>query len=326
MCRSIKTLFNFAAAGDGRGDPRGVAAVRAKARAASRKPSKANEARVQRRRSTRSPPRARKLLEHARNQRAAPQPRRRGREGAGAVRRAIRHVSKLKLQDLDVARRLRRRAGAERRQPARHRRHEAARVGVSAQARGARCTAWKAARSTRARRWSRSRSPNIGATIMGRNMFGGHPGAWDANKPWNGWWGDNPPFHHPVFVLTHHAREPLVMQGGTTFNFVTARHRRRARAGAQGGRRQGHLARRRRERRASSISSPAWSTRWRSTSRRCCSAAASGYSSGVDDLHGMQLMRTVAARKRGASEICAAHRLMSLPSLQSRRNSASGIP
>ena len=62
---------------------------------------------------------------------------------------------------------------------------------------------------------------NIGATIMGRNMFGGHPGTWDAKKPWNGWWGDNPPFHHPVFVLTHHAREPLVMQGSTTFNFVT---------------------------------------------------------------------------------------------------------
>jgi dihydrofolate reductase len=62
---------------------------------------------------------------------------------------------------------------------------------------------------------------NIGATIMGRNMFGGHPGGWDASKPWNGWWGDNPPFHHPVFVLTHHAREPLAMQGGTTFNFVT---------------------------------------------------------------------------------------------------------
>jgi dihydrofolate reductase len=62
---------------------------------------------------------------------------------------------------------------------------------------------------------------NIGATIMGRNMFGGHPGPWDAAKPWNGWWGDNPPFHHPVFVLTHHAREPLALQGGTTFTFVT---------------------------------------------------------------------------------------------------------
>jgi dihydrofolate reductase len=61
----------------------------------------------------------------------------------------------------------------------------------------------------------------IGATIMGRNMFGGHPGPWNPEKPWNGWWGNNPPFHHPVFVLTHHAREPLVLQGGTTFTFVT---------------------------------------------------------------------------------------------------------
>jgi dihydrofolate reductase len=62
---------------------------------------------------------------------------------------------------------------------------------------------------------------NLGATIMGRNMFGGHPGGWDASKPWTGWWGKNPPYHHPVFVLTHHAREPLVMEGGTTFYFVT---------------------------------------------------------------------------------------------------------
>jgi dihydrofolate reductase len=62
---------------------------------------------------------------------------------------------------------------------------------------------------------------NIGATVMGRNMFGGHPGSWDAKKPWNGWWGVNPPFHHRVFVLTHHAREPLELEGGTTFTFVT---------------------------------------------------------------------------------------------------------
>lgn len=62
---------------------------------------------------------------------------------------------------------------------------------------------------------------NIGATVMGRNMFGGHPGPWDAQNPWNGWWGVNPPFHHPVFVLTHHAREPLELEGGTTFTFVT---------------------------------------------------------------------------------------------------------
>lgn len=61
---------------------------------------------------------------------------------------------------------------------------------------------------------------NLGATIMGRNMFGGHPGPW-GNEPWMGWWGDNPPFHRPVFVLTHHRREPLEQAGGTTFTFVT---------------------------------------------------------------------------------------------------------
>jgi dihydrofolate reductase len=62
---------------------------------------------------------------------------------------------------------------------------------------------------------------NVGAVIMGRNMFGGYPGPWRSDPPWTGWWGDNPPFHAPVFVLTHHPREPLVMQGGTTFTFVT---------------------------------------------------------------------------------------------------------
>ena len=61
---------------------------------------------------------------------------------------------------------------------------------------------------------------NIGAEVMGRNKFGGGPGPW-GDDPWTGWWGDNPPFHEPVFVLTHHAREPLEMQGGTTFSFVT---------------------------------------------------------------------------------------------------------
>ena len=59
-----------------------------------------------------------------------------------------------------------------------------------------------------------------GATIMGRNMFGGGPGPW-GDESWKGWWGDDPPFHHPVFVLTRHPREPLEMQGGTTFLFVT---------------------------------------------------------------------------------------------------------
>ncbi|HXR55780.1 MAG TPA: dihydrofolate reductase family protein [Casimicrobiaceae bacterium] len=62
---------------------------------------------------------------------------------------------------------------------------------------------------------------NVGATIMGRNMFGGHPGPWNPTHPWNGWWGANPPFHHPVFVLTHHPRPPLALEGGTAFTFVT---------------------------------------------------------------------------------------------------------
>ncbi|HEV2907207.1 MAG TPA: dihydrofolate reductase family protein [Actinomycetota bacterium] len=62
---------------------------------------------------------------------------------------------------------------------------------------------------------------NVGASVMGRNMFGGGPGPWREDPPWNGWWGDNPPFHTPVFVLTHHPRRRLEMEGGTTFIFVT---------------------------------------------------------------------------------------------------------
>jgi dihydrofolate reductase len=62
---------------------------------------------------------------------------------------------------------------------------------------------------------------NIGASIMGRHMFGGGEGPWSTDPPWTGWWGKNPPFDHPVFVLTHHARKPLPMEGGTTFYFVT---------------------------------------------------------------------------------------------------------
>jgi dihydrofolate reductase len=60
-----------------------------------------------------------------------------------------------------------------------------------------------------------------GADIMGRRMFSNGEGPWDDDPKANGWWGDNPPFHHPVFVLTHHARDPLEMEGGTTFTFVT---------------------------------------------------------------------------------------------------------
>jgi dihydrofolate reductase len=61
---------------------------------------------------------------------------------------------------------------------------------------------------------------NVGAWILGRNMFGPVRGPWNGDE-WKGWWGDNPPYHTPVFVLTHHERAPLVMEGGTTFHFVT---------------------------------------------------------------------------------------------------------
>ena len=59
----------------------------------------------------------------------------------------------------------------------------------------------------------------VGATIIGRNMFGPVRGPWGAEQ-WDGWWGENPPYHHPVFVLTHHPRPSVTMQGGTTFHFV----------------------------------------------------------------------------------------------------------
>jgi dihydrofolate reductase len=61
---------------------------------------------------------------------------------------------------------------------------------------------------------------NLGAWILGRNMFGPVRGPW-PDESWKGWWGEEPPYHTPVFVLTHHARQPLEMKGGTTFHFVT---------------------------------------------------------------------------------------------------------
>jgi dihydrofolate reductase len=66
----------------------------------------------------------------------------------------------------------------------------------------------------------KSAGVNLGAYVMGRNMFGGGPGPW-GDDPWNGWWGENPPFQLPVFVVTHHPRPPLECEGGTTFTFVT---------------------------------------------------------------------------------------------------------
>jgi dihydrofolate reductase len=62
---------------------------------------------------------------------------------------------------------------------------------------------------------------NVGATVMGRRMFSGGKGAWENDRRADGWWGDDPPFHMPVFIVTHHARETVTKQGGTTFTFVT---------------------------------------------------------------------------------------------------------
>jgi len=68
--------------------------------------------------------------------------------------------------------------------------------------------------------WLRRGDVGVGATVMGRNMFGPVRGPWPDGDEWRGWWGEEPPYHHEVFVLTHHAREPLEMTG-TTFHFVT---------------------------------------------------------------------------------------------------------
>jgi dihydrofolate reductase len=68
--------------------------------------------------------------------------------------------------------------------------------------------------------WAQRSFHDIGAWILGRNMFGPVRGPWPDHS-WRGWWGDEPPYHVPVFVLTHHARPPLEMQGGTVFHFVT---------------------------------------------------------------------------------------------------------
>ena len=81
-----------------------------------------------------------------------------------------------------------------------------------------------------------SANKNVGAYVMGRNMFAPGRGRWDES--WRGWWGDEPPYHAPTFVLTHHPREPLPMEGGTTFYFVTdgaesAVRKARAAAGAK---------------------------------------------------------------------------------------------
>ena len=65
------------------------------------------------------------------------------------------------------------------------------------------------------------KAQNVGASVMGRNMFGPIGGGAWGDDQWTGWWGDDPPYHYPVFILTHHPRDPVEMEGGTTFHFVT---------------------------------------------------------------------------------------------------------
>ena len=117
---------------------------------------------------------------------------------------------------------------------------------LSRRARSARCSARRAARPGSTTTSRRAASSNLGAWILGRNMFGPVRGPW-PDESWKGWWGDSPPYHVPVFVLTHHARAPLD-DGGRhdVFHFVTDGIERRACARQRGGRRQGHPGRRRR--------------------------------------------------------------------------------
>ena len=117
-----------------------------------------------------------------------------------------------------------------------------------------------------------------GATIMGRRMFSSGEGPWENDPKANGWWGDEPPFRHPVFVLTHHAREPLELQG-TTFTFVTdgiEAALEQARAAAEDKDVQVAAARMS----SSSTWTPASSTSSSFTSSRCCSAAECACSTG----------------------------------------------
>ena len=137
---------------------------------------------------------------------------------------------------------------------------------------------------------------NIGATVMGRNMFGGHPGPWDAKKPWNGWWGVNPPFHHPVFVLTHHKREPLELEGGTTFTFVTngieaaLEQARRAAGGKDVSLAGGASA-------AQQYLAAGLVDEMEISLVPTLLGSGERLFDGVDDLHGLELVRTVAAPK-----------------------------
>ena len=121
----------------------------------------------------------------------------------------------------DLTGRLRRRPGPERGEPARRRRDAAARVGLPARGLARARTARRAARSTPAHAVDRGVAGQRRRRDHGAQHVRRRPRARGGDEPWSGWWGDDPPFHYPVFVLTHHPREPLEMEGGTTFTFVT---------------------------------------------------------------------------------------------------------
>ena len=133
---------------------------------------------------------------------------------------------------------------------------------------------------------------NIGATVMGRNMFGGR-GPW-GDEPWDGWWGEDPPFHTPVFVITHHPRPPLVKQWRHDVHVRHGRHRVRTRAGPHRRRRQGRRARRRRERRPAV---PAGRADRRDADQPRPGSARRGRAPAATDLGGVDLRPRV--RRRG---------------------------
>ena len=132
-------------------------------------------------------------------------------------------------------------------------------------------------RRTRATRCSPRPQENIGAVVMGRNMFGPVRGPW-PDKDWKGWWGDDPPFHCPVYVLTHHPRDPFELENGNSFHFVTEGIEAGGRRSQGGGRRPGRLGRRRRLDRAADDRRGPPRRDHGHPGRRSSSAAASGSS------------------------------------------------
>ena len=121
---------------------------------------------------------------------------------------------------LDLAGRFRRRPEPERGEPAWRGRRAAPRLGGSA-------GSWRQSHGKQGGEVNESTRvfeesvENVGAGVMGRNMFGPIGGGAWGDEQWMGWWGDEPPYHYPVFILTHHQRDPVVMEGRTTFHFVT---------------------------------------------------------------------------------------------------------